>query len=35
MEMMHINYIEMMVILNGFRFSLVMFMLLKCECLCY
>jgi len=29
MEVMHTNYIEMMIILNGFRFSLVMFMFIE------
>jgi len=29
MGMMHTNYIEMMIILNGFRFSLVIFMFIE------
>jgi len=29
MKMMHTYYIEMMIILNGFRFSLVMFMFIE------
>ena len=29
MEMMHTNYIEMMIILNGFKLSLVMFMFIE------